>query len=143
MAKAPAKKLNIDYLVIKCSAPAGLVNLGVLGTIRILPKVGILFFVGNSPQNIAGLDPFEMKLVSAAPNAIKEDLNQLTSQDISADKLLDEVSRRYRGTIFASERSTKEVPMAITISSATSPQHIFAQVTSVIMQLCRAEGCLP
>jgi hypothetical protein len=42
MAKAPANKLNIDYLVIKCGAPAGLVSLGVLGTIRVMPRVGML-----------------------------------------------------------------------------------------------------
>ena len=86
MAKASSsKRLNVDYLVLQCSAPAGIVNLGVLGTVRLMPKVGMLFFVGNPPKKINGLDPFEMKLVSAAPNAVREDLNQLTSQSISPE----------------------------------------------------------
>src|SRR5260370_32942417 len=140
MAKAPSsRKLNLDYLVINCSAPSGLISLGVLGTIRILPRVGILFFVGDSPQNVAGLDAFEMKLVSAAPNAVREDLNQLTSQHIPPDKLLDEVSHRYRGTIFASERTTKEIEIPTAITSATSPQQILGQVASAIMQLAKNE----
>jgi hypothetical protein len=141
MAKAPSssRKLKIDYLVIKCSAPFGLVSLGVLGTIRILSRVEILFFVGDSPKTVAGLDAFEMKLVAAAPNAVREDLNQLTSQHIPPDKLLDEVSHRYRGTIFASERTTKEIEMPMAITSATSPQQIFGQVASAIMQLAKNE----
>src|SRR2546430_17581531 len=138
MAKAPSRrKLNVDYLVIKCSAPSGLVSLGVLGTIRILSRVGILFFVGDSPKTIAGLDAFEMKLVSATPSAVREDLNQLTSQHLSPNKLLDEVSHRYRGTIFASERTTKEIEIPMAITTATSPQQIFGQLTSVIMQIAK------
>ena len=136
---APSRKLETSYLVIKCSAPSGSVNLGVLGILRILPRAGILFFVGNPPQSIPGLDPFEMKLVSATPNAIREDLNQLMSQDIPSDKLLEEVSHRYRGTIFASERITKELEIPIAITASTSPQQILAQVSCVIMELAKNE----
>jgi hypothetical protein len=137
MARAPARKLNIDYMVIKCSAPTGLVCLGILGTLTIRPKLGLLFFVGNSPKSIQGLDAFEMKLISATPNAIQDDLNQLTSQNIPPNKLLEEVSSRYRGTIFASERTLKEIPT--TITAATGPQQILSEVVGAIMQLAKQE----
>jgi len=138
MAKARSKKPNIDYLVLKCGAPSGLVSLGIFGTMHLVPGLTVLFFVGNSPRRIEGFDDFEMKLVSAAPKAVRDDLKQLTSQNVPPDKLLDQVASRYRGTIFASERTKKAIPMAIT--SATSPQQILAHITSAIIQLAKDEN---
>jgi hypothetical protein len=123
--------------VIKCATPKGPIGLGILGTIKFPSRDEMFFFVGNPPENIRGFDAFEMKMVAAIPETVRSDVKHFVSQKLTPEKLLDEVSSRYRGTIFASERKIET--LSTTITDATTPEKIISQITAAIMRLAAKE----
>jgi hypothetical protein len=130
-------KLPIEYLVIKCATPDGSKGLGILGRIILPGRPGLFFFAGGSPKSIKGFDPFEMKIVSAAPESVRNDVRHFLSEKVPPEKVLAEVSRHYRGTIFASERLTDDV--SIRITPATTPQQLISCFAPAIMRIAIKE----
>jgi hypothetical protein len=141
MARHPANTLNTDYFVIRCTTPAGPINLAVLGMAKLNPGVNMIFYVGNPPKKVKGLDEFEMKIVAAVPNTVRNNVNYFTSQEIAEDKLLDEISQRFRGNIFASGRNSKS--LILSIDETTKPDKIISQITKAIMQIAESEKVAP
>jgi hypothetical protein len=137
MAKQIINKLTTEYLVIKCATPDGPKGLGIIGRVNLPRQAGMFFFVGNSPKSIKGLDPFEMKIVAAVPETVRNDLRYFISEKISPEKMLNELSSRYRGTISASERVAAN--LSVTITDATTPEKLISRFTSAIMQLAIKE----
>jgi hypothetical protein len=135
MARTSAHSLALDYFVIKCKTPSGPIGLGIFGTVKLTKNFGLLFFAGRPPRKIRGLDALSMKMVAAVPGAIRQDVKEL--HELTPEKMLGEVARRYRGTIFAASRNSTKIPHTSQI--AASPDKLMPKIIEAIVRAAKKE----
>ena len=145
MAKKTASTttLPFDYFVVKCKLPKGQMALGLLGALHITNNATGLLLITSAPRKkIVGIDDFEMKLVSAVPEALHNDVKELTQKNMSTSDLLVEVARRYSGTVFAERQM--QTGFLLHFSDAEKPEKFMSKIVEEGTRLAMREfGVIP
>ncbi len=94
--------LDMRYSVLRCKIGETSVGLGIIGTVWIGSRPRLAFAATREvPPEVPGLDNVGKTLLAAVPESVHSDLLEVTRAATITTDPLDEIAKRYRGTIFA------------------------------------------